>query len=161
MKQNIYDDESFFYPYLNLRKKSLGLNDVLEIPAFRSLLPDLTGKEILDLGCGFGQACKWYVAQGAKNVVGIDISHKIINIAKKEFCDDRIIYECIPMEDVNFTNEKFDLVFSSLAFHYIADYNTLTKKISTWLKPDGFFNFFTGAPTCNSKKGAYGLVLDC
>lgn len=79
MKQNIYDDEIFYKSYIELRMNSTGLNDVLEIPAFRSLLPDrLKDMDILELGCGFGESCYWYVSQGAAKVVGIDISEKMI-----------------------------------------------------------------------------------
>lgn len=53
MKQNVYDNEIFYKSYVELRINSTGLNDVLEIPAFRVLLPeDLTHMEILELGCG-------------------------------------------------------------------------------------------------------------
>lgn len=62
MKQNIYDNPIFYQSYINLREEGKGLNDVLEIPVFRSLLPDLHNKKVLDLGCGFGESCKWYVA---------------------------------------------------------------------------------------------------
>lgn len=84
MKQNVYDNEIFYKSYIELREKSTGLNDVLEIPAFRTLLPEnLTNMEILELGCGFGQSCYWYIYQGAARVVGIDISEKMISRARQ------------------------------------------------------------------------------
>lgn len=70
VRQNIYDNDSFYRSYINLRENAAGLNDVLEIPAFRALLPCLSQMEILDLGCGFGQSCRWYISQGAERVAG-------------------------------------------------------------------------------------------
>lgn len=55
MKQNIYDNEIFSEEYDKMRNENKGTsaNDVIEIPIFRSLLPDLKDKSILDLGCFF------------------------------------------------------------------------------------------------------------
>lgn len=97
--QNIYDNNEFYNSYLKLRENNAGLNEVLEIPAFRSLLPDLDNKTILDLGCGYGENCKWYINKGAKKVIGIDISKNMIEKAKKEYSDDKIEYKNVPMEE--------------------------------------------------------------
>lgn len=97
MKQNVYDNEIFYKSYVELRINSTGLNDVLEIPAFRTLLPeDLNHMEILELGCGFGQSCSWYVSQGAKRVIGIDISEKMISRARQLYQHDKIEYVRLP-----------------------------------------------------------------
>ena len=73
-KQNIYDNDTFFEGYSELRKRKVNANTLFEIPALFSLMPDLSGKDVLDLGCGFGEHCKAFVEKGAKKVVGIDIS---------------------------------------------------------------------------------------
>jgi len=56
------------------------------------VLPDLKNKRILDLGCGFGEHCKRFIECGAKRVVGIDISEKILEVARNENSDPNIIY---------------------------------------------------------------------
>lgn len=56
------------------------------------MLPDLKNKRILDLGCGFGEHCKRFIECGAKRVVGIDISEKILEVARNENSDPNIIY---------------------------------------------------------------------
>lgn len=43
-----------------------------------SLCPGLKGKTVLDLGCGFGDNCKQFSKMGAKIVIGIDISEKML-----------------------------------------------------------------------------------
>ncbi len=81
-KQNIYDNETFFEGYKALRDKEVNANNLFEMPALFSLLPDLTGKRVLDLGCGFGEHCMEYIRRGADRVVGVDISEKMLEVAK-------------------------------------------------------------------------------
>lgn len=49
-KQNIYDNETFFEGYKELRYREVNANVLFEIPTLLSLLPDLKGKRVLDLG---------------------------------------------------------------------------------------------------------------
>lgn len=160
MKQNIYDNEFFYNSYINLRNNSNGLNDVLEIPAFRSLLPSLYNKEILDLGCGYGENCKWYISEGAKKVVGIDISEKMIKRALELYSDNKIQYMNQSIEDINFNAESFDIVLSSLAFHYIFDFEDIVRKINSILKPGGILIFSQEHPIATAKKVADGWIKD-
>ena len=57
MSQNIYDNEIFFTEYMKLRNEKSN-NDLLEQPAINKLLPDVNGKTILDIGCGYGHNSK-------------------------------------------------------------------------------------------------------
>ena len=80
MKQNIYDIEIFSEAYDKMRYENKGMNanDLIEIPNFRKLLPDLTNKKILDLGCGYGENDIYCRELGAQEVLGIDISKHMI-----------------------------------------------------------------------------------
>ena len=73
-EQNMYDNEVFFKGYKQLRETDLNYNVQLEQPAMTKLLPDISGKTVLDLGCGFGYNCLDFVKRGASRVIGIDIS---------------------------------------------------------------------------------------
>ena len=143
MKQNIYDNKNFANEYDKLRKEKKGYNanDLIEIPNFRSLLPDVKNKTILDLGCGYGETDKYLKEQGASFVLGIDISKHMIEIANKENKLDGIEYKVMPMEDISNIDKKFDIVISSLAFHYIKDYNKLIKDIYNLLNDNGVLIF--------------------
>ena len=77
-KQNIFDNAIFFEGYKKLRDNAVNANTLFEIPALLSMLPALAGKQVLDLGCGFGEHCKLFLEQGAEKVVGIDISEKML-----------------------------------------------------------------------------------
>ena len=45
-----------------------------------------------------------------------------------------IEYRQAAMEDLQFADANFDVVLSSLAFHYVADFTSLVQNISHWLK---------------------------
>lgn len=136
-QQNIYDNNIFFNEYVDMRENKLNANDLLEIPTIISMLPDLKGKTVLDLGCGYGKMSKYFISQGAQRVVAIDLSKNMINKAKKQNKDKNIDYLVMAMEDISKIKEKFDLVFSSLAFHYVEDFDKLIKDISNLLNNEG------------------------
>lgn len=143
MKQNIYDNKKFSQEYDKMRKENKGLNanDLIEIPNFRSLLPDVKGKRILDLGCGYGETDKYLKELGASYVLGLDISTHMIEVANKENKIDGVEYKVIPMEDISTLNKKFNIVISSLAFHYVKDYQKLIKDIYDLLEDEGILVF--------------------
>ncbi|MGU0056368.1 hypothetical protein ACVXG7_14120 [Enterobacter hormaechei] len=58
MAQNIYDNPAFFEGYAQLPRSVQGLNGAPEWPALKAMLPDLTGKAVVDLGCGYGWFCR-------------------------------------------------------------------------------------------------------
>ena len=152
MKQNIYDDEIFFNQYEELRneQKDKNANDLIEIPNFRKLMPDVTNKSILDLGCGYGENDKFYKEQGAKYVLGTDISEKMIEKANEINKIDGIEYKVIAMEDISSIDKKFDIIISSLAFHYIKDFDKLINDCYKLLNNDGYLVFSQEHPftTC-------------
>jgi SAM-dependent methyltransferase len=151
-RQNIYDNETFFEGYKALREKEVNANNLFEMPALFSLLPDLTGKRVLDLGCGFGEHCMEYIRRGADRVVGVDISEKMLEVAKEENSDLKITYLNMAMEDIGAIDEKFDVVISSLAMHYVEDFGGVVRNIYEKLTEGGVFIYSQESPmsTCYS-----------
>lgn len=76
--QNIYDNQDFFDGYKKLRDNPYSANNLEEKPALFYLAPDLQGKAVLDLGCGYGENCAEFKALGATIVLGVDISEKML-----------------------------------------------------------------------------------
>lgn len=146
MKENKYDDNNFFKKYAEMSRSKYGLKGAGEWSAFQKILPDFEGKEVLDLGCGYGWHCKYAVEQGANHVLGIDLSHKMLETAKQKNSASNITYRCAAIEDLNFPPETFDIILSSLAFHYIQDFKTIVQNISNWLKQGGEFVFSVEHP---------------
>ncbi|MCH5197428.1 MAG: class I SAM-dependent methyltransferase [Oscillospiraceae bacterium] len=135
--QNIYDSDIFFKGYKELRAGAANYNDLLEQPAMTKLLPDLNGKTVLDLGCGYGHNCIDFVRRGSKSVVGVDISKKMLAVAKSESNDEKIEYINMSMTDISKLNKTFDFIYSSLAFHYIEDFDSFAKDMYSVLNAGG------------------------
>lgn len=137
MTQNIYDDETFFAGYSQLPRSVHGLEGAPEWPVLRSMLPDLAGKRVLDLGCGFGWFCRFAAGEGAASVLGVDVSERMLERARRETRERGVAYERADLEGYAPPAEAFDLVYSSLAFHYIADLAGLFAGAHAALRPGG------------------------
>jgi ubiquinone/menaquinone biosynthesis C-methylase UbiE len=160
VKQNIYDVPGFFKGYQRMRDNKGGLNEILEQLAMLSLLPDVKGSTVLDLGCGAGELCRRISDLGAKQVTGADISTKMLELAQKDV-PAGITYLNQAMEELEFSPETFDLVVSSLAFHYVANLDELFAKIFRWLKVSGLLVFSTEHPIVTCSQGIHhGWIKD-
>jgi SAM-dependent methyltransferase len=151
--QNIYDQPEFFAAYSQLPRSVHGLDGAPEWSTIRSLLPKLEGKRVVDLGCGFGWFARWARQQGAKHVLGIDLSANMIARAKADTADPAIEYVIADLEHLRLSESSFDLAYSSFVLHYISDFDRLTKTIFRALVADARFIFTIEhpiymAPTC-------------
>ncbi|MGN7166591.1 class I SAM-dependent methyltransferase [Paenibacillus cellulositrophicus] len=151
MKQNKYDDSAFFAAYKEMPRSIGGLGAAGEWHEFKALLPDLQGKSVLDLGCGFGWHCRYAREQHAAEVVGVDISAKMLESAREQTDDPAITYLQAPIEDIDFPDGHFDVVLSSLAFHYVQSFDTVCQKVHSCLKQGGAFVFSVEHPIFTSR----------
>lgn len=141
MAQNIYDNPDFFAGYSQLPRQVEGLAGAPEWPAIRALLPELSGKRIVDLGCGFGWFARWAREEGAAQVLGLDISEKMIARARADTADAAIEYRIADLEALALPKEAFDLAYSALAFHYVEDFGRLVRTVQRALVPGAHFVF--------------------
>ncbi|GLX69915.1 class I SAM-dependent methyltransferase [Paenibacillus glycanilyticus] len=139
MKQNKYDDPDFFDKYSQMARSVGGLDAAGEWHALRPMLPSLKDTRVLDLGCGYGWHCRYAREQGARSVLGMDISEKMIERAKSFNEDAAVTYIQAAIEDVVFEPGQFDVVISSLALHYVEDFEAVCRKIHDSLTPGGSF----------------------
>ncbi len=151
--QNIYDNGLFFEGYKSIRERKDNYNILLEQPAMSSLLPDLSGKNVLDLGCGYGENAGNFIERGASSVVAVDISEKMLEVAMRKNADGRIKYLNMSMTDIDTLGMKFDFVYSSLAFHYIEDFVSFSRKIYDCLNPGGKLLFSQEHPITTATVG--------
>jgi SAM-dependent methyltransferase len=146
LAQNIYDDPEFFEGYSRLGRSVEGLGGAAEWPALRALVPELRGLRVVDLGCGFGWFCRWARQQGAAAVLGIDVSEKMLARARATSTDAAITYLRADMGGVELPQAAFDLVYSSLALHYVEDLGGLLVKVHRALAPGGRLVFSVEHP---------------
>lgn len=154
-RQNIYDDEVFFDNFKKIRSSEVNFNDCIETPILLAMLPDLRGKTILDIGCGMGQHAKQYSDLGAKSVLGIDISEKMLAYARKYNSAGNITYRRMAFEDICEFSEQFDLVTSSLAFDYAERFDELMKHVYSIMKDGSQFVFSMSHPMATAYDGQY------
>jgi len=135
MSQNIYDDAGFFANYSRLPRSVEGLAGAPEWPALRALLPEMTGLRVVDLGCGFGWFCRWARENGAAEVLGLDRSDDMLGRARAGTADAAIRYARADLGQLDLPSARFDLAYSSLAFHYVADLDRLLGTVHRALVP--------------------------
>lgn len=73
-------------------------------------VPDISGKSLLDVGCGTGRMSRHFASLGA-NVIAVDFAASAVEIAKAEPSKFEIDYRCQSIFDLN-ENAKFDVVAS-------------------------------------------------
>jgi SAM-dependent methyltransferase len=141
MAQNIYDKPEFFAGYSQLSRSVHGLDGAPEWPAIRALLPDLEGRRVVDLGCGFGWFARWARNDGAVHVLGLDLSRNMIARAKADTEDPKIEYQIADLDHLELPEASFDFAYSSLAFHYVVDFERLVGTVHRALLPASHFVF--------------------
>lgn len=146
MKENKYDDEHFFEQYSHMSRSVDGLKGAGEWHVLRTMLPDFKGKRVLDLGCGFGWHCQYAIENGAVSALGIDLSEKMLHEARKRNASPLIEYKCMAIEDFDFKSETFDVIISSLTFHYLESFGDICGKVNRCLSKGGAFVFSVEHP---------------
>ena len=137
--KNEYDDKHFFDQYAQMTRSKDGLAGAGEWHQLKKMFPPLEGSRVLDLGCGYGWHCKYAVDQGAEEVLGIDVSRRMIEEAKRRNADKRITYQTGSLEDYEYPAETWDCVVSNLALHYIENLEPVFTSVYHTLKAGGTF----------------------
>ncbi len=105
---------------------------------------DLTGKKVLDIGCGTGRFSIECAKRGAQRVVGIDFAPSMVafsqNIAKETGVADKCEFICGDFLSHQFQG-SFDIVIAQGLFDYIGEPEPLFKKIAV-LRPRTFVASF-------------------
>ncbi|GGI65226.1 class I SAM-dependent methyltransferase [Enterococcus alcedinis] len=146
MTQNVYNNPTFFEQYAQMSRSKLGLAGAGEWDNLQKILPSLTDKKVLDLGCGYGWHARYFREKGASSVLAIDSSEKMLTVAREQTTDDKITYLCQSIDALDTLTETFDLIFSSLVFHYIEDFQGLVKQMTRLLNPGGQLIFTVEHP---------------
>ncbi|TLS26935.1 hypothetical protein PpBr36_04515 [Pyricularia pennisetigena] len=151
--QNIYDSEDFFHNYAQLPRMKQGLAGASEWPLLYRMLPPVTGRRVLDLGCGDGILSLWAASEGAAQVNAYDISLNMLRRARENadvlFAGDDYqskrapVFARMDLEDVNLDipDGSVDVCVSGLALHYVSNFDALLSRVFRAMKPGGSFVF--------------------
>jgi 2-polyprenyl-3-methyl-5-hydroxy-6-metoxy-1,4-benzoquinol methylase len=158
--QNVYDDAAFFAGYSGLERFGAGWERAMEHADLLALLPAVEGRRVLDLGCGAGQLAHHLATRGAAEVLGIDVSARMLTLARADWAHPRVTYRRGSIEEARFPAGRFDVVVSSLALHYVDDYRGLVARVAEWLTPGGVLVYSTEHPIYTARLPGDGWVLD-
>lgn len=102
-----------------------------------SMIGDLSGKQLLDIGCGGGFLANEFYKKGAK-VTGIDYSAASVNLAKERF--PHIDFSVAAVGSLGaFRENQFDAVSLLDVIEHVNDQEKALREIKRILKPSGFF----------------------
>jgi 2-polyprenyl-3-methyl-5-hydroxy-6-metoxy-1,4-benzoquinol methylase len=141
--------------YYAFRKKGGTANDLVEIPAMKKLICDVSEKKVIDCGCGFGPYSIHCAKRGAI-VTALDISNTMIKLAEQEAAEAEAQID-FSVQDVtnlsNFQINSFDIAISSNTVCF--NISLFFREVSKILKPRGILYLCEVHPWINIKFGHY------
>jgi SAM-dependent methyltransferase len=122
--------------YERARAREDSLDRLVEWPAQRDLLGDVTGRSVLDVGCGNGGKLASLVADGAGASVGIDLSGNFLDAPPgvELIQGDMSELESVP----ELAGRRFDRILFLQSFGYAKDPVRTLKAARAMLTDDGF-----------------------
>src|SRR5205823_3428438 len=111
------------------------------------VLGDITGKDILELGCG---AARWSIAlaQRGARPVGLDLSPRQLSHARRLMAAAGVTFPLLEAsaEAVPLADASFDIVFCDWGAMTFCDPARTVPEAARLLRPGGLFAFATGTP---------------
>ncbi|WP_327587816.1 methyltransferase domain-containing protein [Nonomuraea sp. NBC_00507] len=112
------------------------LNAYYERPAMLELAGNVTGRRILDAGCGSGPLFAELRDRGAI-VTGIDASAGMLEMARQRLGTDADLRVADLADPLPFPDDTFDDVIASLVLHYLEDWGPTLAELRRVLRPGG------------------------
>ncbi|MEI5909703.1 class I SAM-dependent methyltransferase [Bacillus spongiae] len=147
---SVYDETDFFSNYMKRRARQDSPNNAIEGPLIYELIGDVQHQSILDLGCGDAAFGKDLLRQGASDYTGVEGSEQMVKSANLHLSGENGTIHHHSMESFPYPSNKFDLVTSRFAIHYVSDIYSLFRDVYKTLKEDGKFVFSVQHPLTTS-----------
>jgi SAM-dependent methyltransferase len=130
------------------------------------LLPDLSGRSVVDLACGEGIYTRKLMRRGAAKVVGVDISPEMIALARQAEASDPIGVEYVRADVATVDlDQAFDVAFCSYLFNYARSRDELQAVVANvghLLRPGGLLvgcnDYPDNPPAHYDRYRPYGFV---
>lgn len=113
------------------------------------LFGDVSGKKMLEIGCGSGQSLQYMGERKASELWGMDISENQIEKTRQLLTASGLSANlvCSPMEEkCGIPEDYFDFVYSVYAIGWTTDLDGTFCRIASYLKKDGVFIFSWSHP---------------
>ena len=134
-------------------------NALLERPSTIALLDNVSGMDVIDMGCGSGIYAEWFIDHKVNHLTCLDISEEMVSLVSEKFGSrvktySQDVSKGLPLEPDN----SADVIICPLVLHYIEDLHAVFRDVQRVLKPGGYMVFSTHHPFADfecSKSGNY------
>jgi ubiquinone/menaquinone biosynthesis C-methylase UbiE len=109
----------------------------LWMDAIQAHLKGLPITRILDLGCGTGRFSGALATRFDAEVVGIDPSIKMLDVARRKADGGRVQYKHGAAEAIPLPSSSVDMIFISMSFHHFGDSARATRECRRVLREQG------------------------
>ena len=164
MESAAYDQMAVEYK----KSKELSFRIMIEEYSLFKMTGDVSGKRVLDLACGEGHYSRKLREAGASEVVGVDVSHKMIKMAEAKEQENPIGCRYLASDVAKMPKmDQFDMATAMYLFNYAKskeDLVALLKSIYDQLKPGaqlvGFNDNVANDPAKYPIYRKYGFVKE-
>ncbi|MFX1569059.1 MAG: class I SAM-dependent methyltransferase [Promethearchaeota archaeon] len=128
-----------------------------ELETFSSLLPE--NASILDAGCGAGIPTAKFLVEKGFNVIGIDLSDKMLSLARKNTPDATFLK--MDINDITFNKNTFDGIISVYTLFHIprGNHQEIFRRFYEILKPGGVIMLNIGIAESEGKSIFFGVPI--
>jgi SAM-dependent methyltransferase len=126
-----YADES------RLRRRAAGYagagtRDDARVPLVDAVVAAAPGR-VLEVGCGWGELAEWIARETGADVVAVDLSPRMVELARERGVDARLA----DVEELPFADETFDVVVAAWMLYHVPDLERGLAEIARVLRPGG------------------------
>jgi ubiquinone/menaquinone biosynthesis C-methylase UbiE len=125
----------------------------IEAFTLMQLIGDPTGKAVIDIACGEGFYTRMTRQRGAAKVTGVDLSEKMIGLARVSEAQQRLGIDYIVGDGRDLgPSAEYDLAVAAYFLNYAhdrAELNVMCGGIARCLKPGGRFVTVNSNPACD------------
>jgi SAM-dependent methyltransferase len=126
-----YADES------RLRRRAAGYagagtRDDARVPLIDAVVAAAPGR-VLEVGCGWGELAEWIARETGADVVAVDLSPRMVELARERGVDARLA----DVEELPFADETFDVVVAAWMLYHVPDLERGLAEIARVLRPGG------------------------
>jgi len=132
------------------RREPSSLSDFTGRPAVFELCGDVSGLDVLDLGCGEGYCSRELAGRGARSVTGVELSAEMVQLARSQERELKqgIRYRQGDVTRLEDADARYDLAVGVFVYNYVTAAQMLAsfREVARVLRPGGRFVFAVPHP---------------
>lgn len=143
----------------NVSEKGDIRHEMVINPVVFEFLGDLEGKTVLDAGCGNGYLSR-KIAETAKKVFGVDLTERLIELAKQRDNPQNIDFSLGNLEKLHFPENTFDVILCNMVLMDVERLQFVIKELSRVLKAAGILVISLTHPCFENPPRTYSVFED-